>query len=108
MTDGPEKALTDRFSEALKSAAVPKIYVNGFAAGTGVGDVSIVLEVHGQPVAFLSMSYTVAKTLAIKLGLTMAEFEAKTGQQMLTTDEVEKLLVQKTLDEPAPVAAQKV
>jgi hypothetical protein len=59
------------------------------------GDVTIVLERNGIPVGTLNVSYTVAKTLAVKLGVTMSEFESKTGRSMLITDEVDAALLAK-------------
>jgi predicted KAP-like P-loop ATPase len=69
---------------------VQSIYFNGFTNTIGVGDVLVVLQKNGKPVAVLNCSYTVAKTLAIKLGQGISFLEDKTNQKMLTTDQVEQ------------------
>jgi hypothetical protein len=79
----------ERIARSVSGEHVPQIYFNGFVIGLTAGDVTIVLERNGVPVATLNASYTVAKTIAVKLGLTMSDFESKTGRSMLITDEVE-------------------
>jgi hypothetical protein len=81
----------ERFIAALSSDAIQSIYVNGFVVGQGNGDITVVLERHGRPLAAVSMSFTIAKTMAIAIGQTIANLEAKSGRQMLTADEIEKL-----------------
>jgi hypothetical protein len=76
-----------RIDATLKSG-VPKLYFNGFSIALTSGDITTSLELNGVPVALLSMSYTVAKTLSVKLGNVIATFEAASGREMLTTDEV--------------------
>ena len=66
----------------------PKIYFNGFANGLGTGDVILVVERSGLPQAVLNCSYTVAKTLSVKLGGLRASLEESSGRPILTTDEV--------------------
>ena len=84
----PEKTFDARIDEALASDA-PKIYFNGYVNNLSTGDVLLVLERSGQPVAVLNMSFTVAKSLSVSLGQLVAQLEAVTGRTMLTTAEVE-------------------
>jgi hypothetical protein len=79
----------ERIARSINAEHVPQIYFNAFLVGLTSGDVTIVLERNGNPVATLNASYTVAKTLAVKLGITMSDFEGKTGRSMLITDEVD-------------------
>lgn len=58
----------------------------------GLGDVMIVLQRNGKPIAVLNASFTVAKSLAIKLGEAINFLEEKTKQRMLTTDQVAQLV----------------
>ena len=64
---------------------VEKIYFNGFTNTIGLGDILITLEQNGSPVGVLNTSYTVAKTLAIKLADLIGQLEAATGNKIMTT-----------------------
>jgi hypothetical protein len=76
---------------AVESADVPKIYANSFGLGIGNADVFIVFQRFGAtPEAVVNMSYTLAKTLAQRLGALVTQFEATIGQNILTTDRIDK------------------
>ena len=75
--------------QAGTSADIPQIYFNGFANGMTSGDVAMVLERNGHPVAVLNLSFTLAKTLSQKLGQMIAALEEQAGRPMLTTDDIE-------------------
>jgi len=85
---------------AAMSPMVPQIYANGFLTGMSSGDVYIALERNGQPVALLNLSYTVAKTLSLSLGRTIATLEDQANRQMLTTHDVESIFGAQTNIEP--------
>jgi hypothetical protein len=87
-----EDDVQKRLKNALESTDVPVFYVNGFVNTMTSGDVLTVLERNGRPVAVLNMSFTLAKTLSVGLGNTIAQLEEKAGQSMLTTQEVGKAL----------------
>jgi hypothetical protein len=95
MVDGPEDDLQKRLTNAVNSD-VPVFYVNGFVNSMTSGDVLTLLERNGKPVAILNMSFTVAKTLSVSLGNTIAQLEERAGQSMLTTQEVGKALAVET------------
>lgn len=80
-----------RFSNA-QEAGVPALYFNGFANALTNGDVVTVLEVNGQPIATLNMSFTMAKTLAVSLAQVISELENATKRDILTTHEIAKSL----------------
>lgn len=84
----------ERLNRAIEDESVPRFYFNGFVFGTGQADIVAVIERNNAPVAVINMSYTVAKTFALKLGQTIAAFEESTGREMLTTDEVQAKLTQ--------------
>lgn len=65
---------------------IPQIYFNGFASGIGTGDVILVLERNGKPVATLNTSYSVAKTFALKINGLIQGLETKTENKIMTTD----------------------
>ena len=95
-----------RMQNALSSDA-PRIYLNGFGITATLGDIMILLEANGKPVGVLNMSYTVATTLAARLGALINTFQERTGRPMLTIDAVAELLGRdqeqnSTPAEPAP------
>jgi len=83
---------TARMARALE-LGVPRVYVNGFVNGIGLSDIWCVLERNGQPEAIVNLSYTAAKSLAASLGQLIAILEEKTGRDMLTTRDIEKLFM---------------
>ncbi len=73
----------------LLDASVPKIYANGFSLGLTNADTQMVLMLFGRPIAVLSFSYTLAKTLSQKLATLVTEWEKKTGHPLQTTDTID-------------------
>jgi hypothetical protein len=80
---------------ALVDPAVPKIYANGFTLGLTNADVQIVLKLFGRPIAVLSFSYTLAKTISEKLSRIVTEWEEKTGNTLANTDAIDKAFTSK-------------
>jgi hypothetical protein len=86
----PTKPKTvDPLDEALNTPDVQHLYANGFALGLTTADVSIILKQFNRPFAVMSLSYTLAKTLSEKLARLVAEWETKTGQRLVTTDQIQ-------------------
>lgn len=79
----------DHLKQALGTPGVLRLYANGFSLGLTNADAHIILHQFGQPVAILNLSYTLAKTLSLKLGRIVAEWETRTGQQLVTTDKLD-------------------
>ena len=75
--------------QAVKNKDLPHIYFNGFSNTITNSDMLLVFKQNDTPVAVLNASYTVAKTLAIKLGNMIAELEERTGNKIMTTDDIE-------------------
>lgn len=100
--DPPDK--TDPTLSILRKAtedpSLPRIYANGFSAGLGNADVVLVLQLQGKPIAVLNISYTLAKTLAQKIGGIVASFEQSIGQELVTTDKVDQKMKEKKSSEP--------
>ncbi len=80
------------FTQALHDTSIPEIHFNGVVNGIGAGDIVILLLRHGRPVAKLSASYTVAKTLAQVLSETIVNLEQRTGNTIMTTHDIDKAL----------------
>lgn len=76
---------------SLIDNSVLKIYANGFSLGLTNADTQIVLMLFGRPIAVLSVSYTLAKTLSGKLADLVTEWEKRTGHPLQTTDAIDKL-----------------
>ncbi len=69
-----------------------KFYFNGFTIAVSPMDCAIVLLHNNQPIAFLSTSHTVAKSLAVGIDGLVRGFEEKTGLRIPTLDEARALL----------------
>lgn len=69
-----------------------KFYFNGFTVAISPIDCTIVLQYNNQPVALLSTSHTIAKTLVVQLSGLISDFEQKTGRAILKLDEMQALL----------------
>ena len=76
--------------QAISSTEVPKIYSNGFIVFRSNSDTGIVLQHNGQPAGVVSMSFTTAKSLMIKLGDVIREFEELVETEILTIDEINR------------------
>lgn len=87
-----EKELKKKFDEALNDPQVQRIYANGFINAMGIGDIVILLQNSKKPIAVLNLSYTVAKTLSIKLGASILQLEKSTGNTIMTTEDIDKSL----------------
>lgn len=88
MGTSPNKDYLKEIEESLALTDIPKIYANGFSLSAGTGDVVIVLKKNNQPTAILNLSFTIAKTLASKLGNTINVVEKITGNSIMTTDQI--------------------
>ena len=78
-------------SETVVPVGAKLIYAHGFTLGLTNADMNIVLHLFGRPIAVVNISYTLAKTLAIKLTELVAEWERKTGQTLVTTDKIDEV-----------------
>jgi hypothetical protein len=85
-----DNQVRSRVTAAL-SADVPKLYANAFAIVMGTADSMVVLEQNGKPIAVLNLSFTSAKTLAVKLGNVISNLEENSGRSIMTTDDIEGL-----------------
>ncbi|MCK4914106.1 MAG: hypothetical protein KAI59_06590 [Planctomycetes bacterium] len=91
MVDAAQKSFDEQLKEILGSPDTERIYANGFILTIGAGDIVIALK-HSEKPFILNLSYTVAKTLAIKLGAMVSQLEEKTGNTIMTTDDITKAL----------------
>ena len=78
--------------QALESVEVPKLYANSFSCALGIGDVAILLKNGNKAVGVVNMSFTIAKTLSIKLQELIAFLEAKSGNRIMISDEIGQML----------------
>ncbi len=85
-----EDNLEERLKNTVSSGAVPTLYANGFLIFIGQSDVGVVLQTNGRDVCVLNMSFTLAKTMVEKLGITVRGFEENTGNIIMTTDFIQK------------------
>lgn len=90
------EAVKASLTRVYQDLGVQRIYTNGFALAIGNADMHVVLQLHTQPIAILSMSFTLAKTLHARLGQMVSDFESKVERPMLTTDEVDAAFSRRT------------
>ncbi len=88
-----DNQIIDIINKSVSNPAIPKLYANGFITATGHGDFVIVLQQNNIPIATLNLSYTVAKTLTLKLGGAVKDLENKTGNIIMVTDDVDLALI---------------
>lgn len=62
----------------------------GFGLGLSNADVHLVLQFASQPVAIVNLSFTLAKTLAQRLGRVVSEFESTMNTELVTTDKIDE------------------
>jgi hypothetical protein len=74
----------------LPGPPIANIYANGFSLGFTNADTQLVLLLSGRPVAVVNFSYTLAKTIAEKLGKLVEDWEKKTGHPLQTTESIDK------------------
>jgi hypothetical protein len=88
----PPQAIIDQVKLAINDDSLPQIYFNGFSIATTSGDAILVLKLNEKPIAVLNTSYTLAKTLLVKMGGVLTKYESSTQETILTTDEVQERL----------------
>jgi hypothetical protein len=93
--DGFVTTQIELLNKAMESGDIPKIYFNGFVNFLNPSDISMLLQLNNNPVAVVSMSYTVAKTFAAMLGSIIADIEEKTGNKIMTIDYITTALGKK-------------
>ena len=94
-----EAALQD--AQLKQPQELTHCYFNGFDIGLSNADVLITLKRNDKIVAQLNASFTVAKTLGLKLTHTIGMLEAGSGQPVMSTDEVGKYLLSQIQNRPA-------
>jgi hypothetical protein len=73
--------------ENLTARPVPASYFNGFLLNLSNADVGLLTLLDNQPVLKVNMSYTVAKTLMLRLQEAIETLEKSTGRKIMTTDD---------------------
>ncbi len=76
--------------DMMKSDDMPSIYFNEFGVGISKNDVFILLRRNGKEEAILNASHVTAKSLANALSEAINDFELKTKQKILISEEIEK------------------
>ena len=81
--------------KSLKSSEIEHIYFNEFALGVSKNDMFILIRRNGKEEAVLNLSHITAKSLALSLTKSINDFEEKTNQKIMLSDEVETALISK-------------
>lgn len=82
-------------NSAVNSPDLPHLYANGFISALGNGDTLLILQQSGRPIATLNLSFTLAKTLVQKLGGIIEGLEADSGNTIMTTDDMTRILAKR-------------
>jgi hypothetical protein len=86
--------------KALDDPEIPKLYANTFECALGTGDVALLLRNAHKTVGVVSLSYTVAKTLSLRLQELITFLETKSGNKIMTSGDIEKALRPKNVKDP--------
>lgn len=86
---------------------VPKLYANGFGLAQTASDLSVVLMLHGQPTAVLTMSYVTAKSLVTDVSSVLASYEASTKQQLRTIADLTAEITKQTGASPPQIPQER-
>lgn len=81
-----------RIADVIKSDDLSNIYFNEFGIGISKNDIFILLGRNGKQEAVLNASHITAKSLANALNKAINEFELKTKQKILISEEIEQLM----------------
>lgn len=93
MSDEQQRAATTSQLQQIVEAAfasAPILYANGFVNGLGVTDAYVVLQANGRSVAVANMPLAVAKALGEGLLEMVRSYEAETGRQVPSLDELSR------------------
>src|SRR3989304_5205592 len=90
MKPGSPESQAPPVVDAALGTGSPQFYANGFTIGMTNADTFLVLQMFGKPVAVVSLSYTLAKTLAQRLNGLVSYWEKKTGKEIQTTDNLDQ------------------
>jgi hypothetical protein len=74
--------------DVMKSDDTPSIYFNEFGVGISKNDVFILLRRNGKEEAILNASHVTAKSLANALDEAINDFEVRTKQKILISEEI--------------------
>ena len=86
----PGMVLAASVDQAINDPDVPMHYANSFAVAQGNSDIGLFLFRFNKPEAVVSMSFTLAKTLAERLGEAISDLEKRTDRRIMTTSHVER------------------
>ncbi|MFO7972166.1 MAG: hypothetical protein R6U40_10495 [Desulfobacterales bacterium] len=82
------KKIPEEINDALNNPEVPNLYSNSFSCALGQGDTVILFKNANKPIATINLSYTTAKTLAIKLQGLISYLEKISGNKIMTTEDI--------------------
>jgi hypothetical protein len=95
-----KKTPAHMMQKALRDPDIPKLYANAFECALGTGDVALLLRNADKTVGIVNVSYTVAKTLSRRLNELITFLESKSGNPIMTSEQVEKALRPKQVKDP--------
>lgn len=95
MEDKPEgqgNETRQLLEKAINDPDIPHIYSNGFINAMGNGDILVLLQRNGRIEGTLNISFTIAKTLSLKLSQMIKDIEQKSGNVIMTTGDIDDVV----------------
>lgn len=77
--------------DAAVESGVPLLYFNAVTIAASNSDVVVLLERNGKPVSIINMSFTMAKTLSLRLGQIIADIESRSGRPIMATSDIDEM-----------------
>jgi len=90
--DKKKNKSNDDLVKVLRSGDINSVYFNEFAIGVSKNDIFILLRRNGKEEAILNASHITVKSLAIALNEAIANFEEKTNQKIMVSEDIEQLI----------------
>ena len=91
----PNEVFQAQLQAGLGLPPEKKIYFNGYTIAMTPTDVVLVLLSNNQAVITLNTPLTIAKTLSKVIDALIKDYETRTGQKVLTLDEISTSLGEK-------------
>ena len=88
----PMESMPPPFSILNQNNPISVIYANGFAIGTSLSDLFVLMAVNGRATHQLHMSLGTAKTLMIALQTAIDQFEKSSGAPVVDVTEMQKIV----------------
>ena len=84
--DSKPEPYQENIDEIVNDPDIKRIYANGFTIFVGNSDFGVILKTNNKTTHVLNISYTLAKTLHVKLHQMISRLEESTNHEIMITD----------------------